>query len=423
MPGFDGATLRVWRRSRGWDVPEMARQLRRAAREADVQVATHAGLIRMIYAWERGDHDLSERYELLYRAAIGTDSPAVALPEDEPDDELPQLGLGTYEMPCRTSDGRIVYVTVPRRTFLQGAAGVAALAVAPPGVRPAERFLLARRALRDNDNLFGPRDVIPLAARQLQIMHHVAEGLRGADRHELLLPQIQFADLLGWLYQDSCDYAAARHWLDRALEWAHLLGDQSCVTFILCRKTQLACDSGHPGEAVSLADAALRAAGPSPLAAVAATFGAHGHALDGDATTCRRLYDQALTVLDTGQPVPWATFFDPSYVEVDQAQSLAVLGEHAAAAEGFGAAIGRLRPAYHRDRGVYQARQAHAFAGAGEPEHAAGLGLQALTIATETRSARILNELAALDTAVSRAADTPAVAAFRDAMTAAVPRA
>jgi hypothetical protein len=45
-----------------------------------------------------------------------------------------------------------------------------------------------------------------------------------------------------------------------------------------------------------------------------------------------------------------------------------------------------------------------------------------LTIATETRSARILTELAALETAVSRAADTPAVASFRDAMTAAVPR-
>lgn len=157
------------------------------------------------------------------------------------------------------------------------------------------------------------------------------------------------------------------------------------MTFILCRKTQLACDTGRPGEAVGLADAALRAAGPSPLAAVAATFGAHSHALDGDAATSRRMYDQARAVLDTGQPVPWATFFDPSYVEVYQAQSLAVLGEHTAA-EGFGAAISGLRPA-----------------------------------ATETRSARILTELAALDKAVSRAADTPAVAAFRDAMTAAVP--
>src|SRR5260370_25043708 len=68
MPGIDGGTLRAWRRSRGWDVPEVARQLRRAARDAGVDIAAPAGLIRMIYAWERGDHELSERYELLYRA-------------------------------------------------------------------------------------------------------------------------------------------------------------------------------------------------------------------------------------------------------------------------------------------------------------------------------------------------------------------
>lgn len=69
MPGMDGETLRAWRRSRGWDVPEMARQLRRAARESGVDVAAPGGLVRMIYAWERGDHGLSERYELLYRKA------------------------------------------------------------------------------------------------------------------------------------------------------------------------------------------------------------------------------------------------------------------------------------------------------------------------------------------------------------------
>lgn len=80
MPGIDGGTLRAWRRSCGWDVPEVARQLRYAARESAIHVAAHAGLIRMIYAWERGDHDLSERYELLYRKAgfpdpAGNDEP------------------------------------------------------------------------------------------------------------------------------------------------------------------------------------------------------------------------------------------------------------------------------------------------------------------------------------------------------------
>lgn len=77
MTGIDGGGLREWRRSRGWDVPETARQLRAAA---DEPVAAHDGLVRMIRAWERGDHELSERYELLYRR-LGYGVPAVGGPE------------------------------------------------------------------------------------------------------------------------------------------------------------------------------------------------------------------------------------------------------------------------------------------------------------------------------------------------------
>src|SRR5689334_15948482 len=64
MAVSNGGELREWRRSRGWDVPELARRLRRAA---DEPIAAHDGLVRMIRSWERGDHRPSERYELLYR--------------------------------------------------------------------------------------------------------------------------------------------------------------------------------------------------------------------------------------------------------------------------------------------------------------------------------------------------------------------
>jgi hypothetical protein len=79
MPGIDGETLRAWRRSRGWDVPKTARELRRASSEP---IAAHDGLVRMIRGWERGDHDLTERYELLYRA-LGLDPDSRALRERE----------------------------------------------------------------------------------------------------------------------------------------------------------------------------------------------------------------------------------------------------------------------------------------------------------------------------------------------------
>ena len=49
MPQIDGETLRSWRRSRGWDVPETARQLRHSA--ADGHMPAHDALVRMIRRW------------------------------------------------------------------------------------------------------------------------------------------------------------------------------------------------------------------------------------------------------------------------------------------------------------------------------------------------------------------------------------
>ena len=59
-------TLRQWRQSRGWDVPRMARELRKAAKDSGEDVAAHHGLVKMIPQWERGNRAPRERYRLLY---------------------------------------------------------------------------------------------------------------------------------------------------------------------------------------------------------------------------------------------------------------------------------------------------------------------------------------------------------------------
>jgi hypothetical protein len=89
MPGIDGDELREWRRSQGWDVPETAQRLRRAAERT--AVASQTGLTRMIYAWERGEHALTERYELLYRKiGFGSQRTVHAGTEDAAD-QIPGL--------------------------------------------------------------------------------------------------------------------------------------------------------------------------------------------------------------------------------------------------------------------------------------------------------------------------------------------
>jgi transcriptional regulator with XRE-family HTH domain len=59
-------TLRSWREAKGWDVPRMARELRKAARDTGEDVAAHHGLVKMIPQWERGGRAPRERYRLLY---------------------------------------------------------------------------------------------------------------------------------------------------------------------------------------------------------------------------------------------------------------------------------------------------------------------------------------------------------------------
>ena len=48
MTDMTSQTLRQWREAKGWDVPRMARELRKAARDTGEDVAAHHGLVKMI---------------------------------------------------------------------------------------------------------------------------------------------------------------------------------------------------------------------------------------------------------------------------------------------------------------------------------------------------------------------------------------
>ncbi|MFI9570595.1 helix-turn-helix domain-containing protein [Microbispora rosea] len=333
-------------------------------------------------------------------------------------------------VPCRAQDGRIIFVTLPRRTFLSGMGlgAVAAVTAGPsvaaqprtlalPDMNPAEHFRQLRTALIDNDNLLGPLRVIPTVESQINAMQQLRQGLRGADARDLLHVQTQYAEFCGWLYHDAGDFRSAQYWTDRALEWSYATGHPETTTYILARKSQLAGDMRDAMQAVDLAEAALAQARPnSRLGAIAATYAAYGHALSGDATASQRTFEEAhemLTQLDEDPTSPWGAWMDPSYVEVHRARGLAALGDHKAAAAGFRTAITALPPGYHRDRGVYLARESTAYAGASEPEQAAKVGAEALSIAAATGSARIMTELTRLDTQLERWQKVPAVAEFR----------
>ncbi|WP_372412004.1 helix-turn-helix domain-containing protein [Streptomyces luteireticuli] len=344
-------------------------------------------------------------------------------------------------VPARLRDGSVIFVALDRRAVLRGGVGIGAAAAIGAGTptaadsgvtsglsrhprrfagaysgTPVEYLQRTRRLLIDSDNLLGPGQAIKAAREHISIIKELRRDANGTDRHVLMELQTQYAEFTSWLYEDLGDFESAQFWLDRAFQWSHTVGDGDLTAYVMARKAQLAGEMRDLGDVVDLAEAARRMARPrSRLAAVARTYESYGHALRGKAADSERAIDEVRNALDSvfADPSPWGVWLNPQYVDVHRAQGLEALGKHGQAADIFMTAIQSLPEGYHRDRGVYLARAATAHAGAGAPEQAASVGLQALVVAGDTGSGRILQELARLDKALTPWRRLPEVNEFR----------
>ena len=145
MTDVTNETLRLWRESQGWDVPRMARELRKAARDTGEDVAAHHGLVKMIPQWERGNRAPRERYRLLYlkifQDALASQSHGMALGTD--------FALRLTEVRSR--------------------------AVSLPG--PGEIRVLEAAALAKPKKTLTPAEIRALAAEAITHLHKVAAKL------------------------------------------------------------------------------------------------------------------------------------------------------------------------------------------------------------------------------------------------------
>jgi hypothetical protein len=135
-------TLRLLRECKGWDVPRMARELRKAARDTGEDVAAHHGLVKMIPQWERGGRAPRERYRLLYLKVFA----------DIAGDISPGLALGAE--------------------FALRLAAVRSRAASLPG--PDEIRALEAAALTKPRETMTPAEIRALAAESIASLHEVA---------------------------------------------------------------------------------------------------------------------------------------------------------------------------------------------------------------------------------------------------------
>ncbi|MEU9999376.1 helix-turn-helix transcriptional regulator [Streptomyces sp. NPDC050848] len=334
----------------------------------------------------------------------------------------------TVVVPARIH-GRILFVPVPRRVVLaSGLAGLAATALPASTAAaatefaemgsPVEHFARLRRMMIQTDNLIGPRHVLPALEQHLVALAARRRAARGADAADLLALETRYEELAGWFAQDIGDERAAYGHTAKALDASHITGDTDLTAYILARKAQLAVDTGQPADGLGFAAAARRTARPgSRLEVIAVLHEAHAHAILGEGTEAHRAYETALALLGRADADGvWGSWLDEAYISTARARSLAALGEYESAAVGFDSAIAELPAMYRRDRGVYLARAARAHAGTGNVTLAARIGTQAVWIAAETGSGRIVSQLGRLDQALAPAAREEGVAEFRAAL-------
>ena len=398
MPGLDNATLRAWRRSRGWDVPELARQLRVAAGQAGVRVADHDGLIRMIYAWERGDHQISERYELLYRAlGFAPDHPVRS------------------DNPAFREAGPAGRSTVPRsRLETLSARQLEELT----GLLDDQWHALVR-----TDNLLGPRHALSGVRDQLGVIDTLLRSVRPPVRHRVLQLGAKYAESAAWLHEDSGDMNGARYWTGRSMEWALEAGDRLMMSWVLFRRGEHAVADGDAAAVAGLAAAARREGEDLPGPMLAAIFQqeAHAHALDGDEAACQAALDQAqeraASPDDPGDASNGhGSFCTPAYVEMQRGRCWLRLGRPAKARAALDSAIRSMPPVYRRDRGVALSALATAFAAIGEPGEAAAAAMQALGVARDAGSERIVSMVIPVATALAPYRSIDAVAQLRETL-------
>jgi hypothetical protein len=121
--------------------------------------------------------------------------------------------------------------------------------------------------------------------------------------------------------------------------------------------------------------------------------------LTGDERACQRALDAASRLaersLHNGDDGP-GRYCTPGYVEIQRAAAWIELGRPERAIDLFESSLARLPTVHRRDRGVYLARLASAYATSGNPDVSTSKAWEALTIAQATGSRRIASELGQL---------------------------
>lgn len=370
--------IREERKARGWDKPEMARQLTHASGEARSSLPSHESLLSYVKRWERGDvEEISERYRLLYARAFG-------LPEGALFDE----------------DGS----DVDRREFVGSSLAATFALVVPAGVGASQGRRIGADAvtrlrgrtarLRRLDDVLGGADTYRVYRDELMATTALADEASYTDAtgRALMAVIAEQAQQAGWSAFDAGWHAPAHRHFKDSLTAASDAGDTSLIANALAFLAYQKVSTGQPG--TGEADASCRAADsretPRTVRALLYERAAWAHAVAGDADASNEALHRAREALaDEPRGGPdWAAWVDHTELEIMAGRCWSTLGDHARAVPALERALDRYDDTHARDKSLYLTWLADAHLDAAEVEQAAAVTVRALALCADVASVR-----------------------------------
>ncbi|WP_238429423.1 hypothetical protein [Frankia nepalensis] len=278
------------------------------------------------------------------------------------------------------------------------------------------------RACAGADGAQGPAAALPTMLGTISSIEDAMRREPLGHRRELLGLGARAAEFVGWLYRDAGLLPAASYWQDRAEQWAQEAGDLPLQGYILLKKSQLAWDERDGARMLTLAQAVQDGPWnlPASVRSEAAQQEARGHALTTrDLAAVERKLNEARDLLaasvrEHGEQ-DMSQHYSPALLMLQTALCYAAAGQPDRALAIFQR---ELRPAAFslRDYGYFRALMAGVLADLGEPDEAAVVGAQALSIGRITGSVRTWTEVSRTVHALTPWVARPSVRELKDAM-------
>jgi transcriptional regulator with XRE-family HTH domain len=405
------ARIRAERKRRRWDVPEMARQLSLAAGEGRSTLPGHDVLVGYVRRWESARAGISERFRLLYAAALGI-----------PEDDL---------FAAAEADPRAGGVGLPAGMWTQERnADLAQSLTAPPGPAPspermAHEWLITEppqvyevragrrigaglvaeigaRAgqLRRLDDFVGGEDLRQVAGAELAATAGLLReaSYRERDGRRLLAAFADLCQIGGWIASDAGEHAVAERRYLTGVRAAFAAGDKALAANLLSSLSYQAANLGDARQAVTLARSACTGAGreATPLMrALLAERAAWAHArLPGGqgSGACERALGAADDAYGEHAPgvaePPSVYWLDRGEMDVMAGRCYTELARPLRAEPLLVAVLARYDDVHAREKALYQTWLAETYLHAHELDQAAAAAASALDLSLRVHSAR-----------------------------------